>query len=276
MFFLCPTKLLIVFATTSDAKNAVTVDSPLWNVFDDVRLWSEGESFDDRLVWIDCVGIHPLCWNKENLRIIGEKWGPVIQINSKVKGLENITSARILFRTKAQNRIDNRVKLFYENGSCDVWVKEFYGNCGEAVGKNEELTKPIPDHVDGKGEEAVDPLVQDMSLRKTCGENQGWVDPIVLYENIHWDNVVSADICNSCQFLSPPLSTPIMGNKTSRPRGRPRKTSNHQIPLENGMLEARKTWETAQLLGNSANDDEAVLSDLRKSKRIMIVEGNGG
>ena len=120
-----------------------------------------------------------------------------------------------------------------------------------------------------------DPLVQEMCRRTSCGENQGWVDPIVLYENILWDNVVLADSCNSCQYLSSPLSTPIMGNKSSRPRGRPKKSSNHQTPLVNGMIEARKTWETAQLLGISANDEEAVLSDLRKSKRILIMEGKG-
>ena len=135
MFIISLTKLLIVFATKDEANYAVTVDSPLWNMFDDVRILSEGDSFDDRLVWIECLSLHPLCWNNENLRFIGEKWGPVIHINSNVKGIQNITSARILVRTKAQNRIDNRVKLFYENGSCDVWVKEYYGNCGDSVEK---------------------------------------------------------------------------------------------------------------------------------------------
>ena len=138
------------------------------------------------------------------------------------------------------------------------------------------MTKPSQECVDEKGEEDVDPLVQHMSLGERCGENFGWVDPIVLYENIQWDNLVSADICNSYQVVSPFVSSPIMGNKSSRPRGRPKKSSNHQTPLANGMLEARKTWETAQILGISANDEEAMLLDLRKSKRIMIMEGKGG
>ena len=58
---LSPTKMLIVFDSTNESIAAVNEDSPLWNVFDDVRMWSEGESFDDRLVWVECVGIHPLC-----------------------------------------------------------------------------------------------------------------------------------------------------------------------------------------------------------------------
>ena len=106
-------------------------------------------------------------------------------------------------------------------------------------------------------------------MRIKGGENQGWVDPIALNENIDWNNVVSADSCTSRQNLNSPVSTPIMANKSSRPRGRPRKSSDH------GMIEARKTWETAQFLGISANDEEAVLSGLRKSKRISIMEGKG-
>lgn len=80
--------------------------------------------FDDRLVWIDCFGIHPLCWSKENVKKIGEKWGPVLSIDNRIGNLDSLTFARILVRTKAQNRIDTRVKLFFEHSTCDIWVKE--------------------------------------------------------------------------------------------------------------------------------------------------------
>ena len=289
MYFLSPTKLLIVFATTNEANNAVSVESPLWNVFDDVRNWSEGEVFDDRLVWIECIGMHPVCWNKENLRTIGEKWGPVIHIDSTVQGLHNISGARILVRTKSQNRIDDRIKLFYENGSCDIWVKECYGNCDIAgVEGMQDRTKLPPKQVDETREETVscsmtntqalcshDPLIQEMGKWTSCEKNQGWVDPIIVSENICWDNVVLADSGNLGQYVSSPLSNPNMANKSSRPRGRPKKSSNQQTTIVNGMLEARKTWDTAQLLGISSNDEGTVLSELRKSKRILIMEGKG-
>ena len=58
MFSLSPTKILIVLELKNDAENAVAVVSVLWNVFDDIRLWSEGDRFDDRIVWIECYGIH--------------------------------------------------------------------------------------------------------------------------------------------------------------------------------------------------------------------------
>ena len=71
MYSLSPTKMLIVFVCNDDAKNIVSMDSSLWNIFDDIRLWSEGEMFDDRLVWIECYGIHPKCWTMDNTRMIG-------------------------------------------------------------------------------------------------------------------------------------------------------------------------------------------------------------
>ena len=68
MYSLSPTKNLIVFECENDANE----DSDLWNVFDDNRRWSEGELYDDRLVWLDYYGIHPKCWSMENVRKIGE------------------------------------------------------------------------------------------------------------------------------------------------------------------------------------------------------------
>ena len=286
---LSPTKMLIVFDSTNDAIAAVNEDSPLWNVFDDVRMWSEGESFDDRLVWVECVGIHPLCWSKENLRLIGEKWGPVLHIENKVQGVHSITSARMLLRTKAQNRIDNRIKLLFEHSTCDVWVKELYGYYGGSGDfETEFLFSPTPVHVhdDRSGElnkshnstQSLcfsDPLVQELCDSPTNRDDQGWVDPMIGNENIDW---MSAGNSNPCLHLSSPVSTPMSSTRSLRPRGRPRKSSHQQIPPEthsHGTLEARKTWETAQLLGISSYEEEAVLAELRKSKRFLILEGKG-
>ena len=60
-----------MFESLKDSVDAGSGTCVLWNVFDDIRLWSEGEMFDDRLVWIECYGIHSKCWTKENVRKIG-------------------------------------------------------------------------------------------------------------------------------------------------------------------------------------------------------------
>ena len=104
----------------------------------------------------------------------------------------------------------------------------------------------------------------DLNIGTKGGATRSWVDPIVSNENIDWNDVESTE---SRQNSIP--STPMSTNKSSRPRGRPKKHS------DCGRIEARQTWETAQKLGISTDDEEAVLLGLRKSKRILIMEGNG-
>ena len=85
MYFLSPTRVLIVFDCKTEASNVVSVKSAVWDVFDDIRLWSKGDLFDDRLVWIECHGIHPKCWSTDNVRKIREKWGPILCIENRVE-----------------------------------------------------------------------------------------------------------------------------------------------------------------------------------------------
>ncbi|CAO2832499.1 unnamed protein product [Amaranthus hypochondriacus] len=63
-----------------------------------------------------------------------------------------------------------------------------------------------------------------------------------------------------------------------RSRGRPRKRgpSNHvesseDVPLLQAAEEVSETWQTTQLLGVSSMDEPAVLSHIRKSKRISLM-----
>ena len=52
----------------------------------------------------------------------------------------------------------------------------------------------------------------------------------------------------------------------------------NRYPLQHlhiGSIEIKKAWELAQLLGISSHDEESVLSGLRKSKRILLLEGKG-
>ena len=44
-------------------------DCGLSNMFDDVREWLEGETYDDRLVWIECFGINPKGWTTKTLQV---------------------------------------------------------------------------------------------------------------------------------------------------------------------------------------------------------------
>lgn len=73
MFSISPTKLLLFFSSVDDTMNAVNEGSEFWGLFDDVRLWTEGETVNERIVWLECCGLHPKYRITENITIIGKK-----------------------------------------------------------------------------------------------------------------------------------------------------------------------------------------------------------
>lgn len=59
--YLSPSKLIMFFDDELSLRIAMEETSPLRKLFTDVRRWSEGECYRERLVWIECVGLHPKC-----------------------------------------------------------------------------------------------------------------------------------------------------------------------------------------------------------------------
>lgn len=116
--------LVLFFENGEDLEKAVTESSPLWTFFDDVRRWSDEEDYTHRLAWLECHGLHPKCWSFENYKAIGEKWGKVVHIDHEKEGMVCLTFARILVQTNMQQRIDECIKVEWEGGVCEVWVKE--------------------------------------------------------------------------------------------------------------------------------------------------------
>lgn len=55
---LSPCNMVIFFGGADDVHKALEDGSVLWNFFDDIREWTEGDFFADRLVCIECFGIH--------------------------------------------------------------------------------------------------------------------------------------------------------------------------------------------------------------------------
>ncbi|CAO2822735.1 unnamed protein product [Amaranthus hypochondriacus] len=51
---LSPCKIILFFDNDDVVQKALEDGSALWDLFDDLRGWIEGEFFDDRLMWIEC------------------------------------------------------------------------------------------------------------------------------------------------------------------------------------------------------------------------------
>ena len=236
------------------------------------------------------------------MRRIGEKWGPVLSIDNSVDGLCSLTHARILVRTKAQNKIDARIRLIFEHESCDVWVNVrscFCGLSGLCAKNNCELGKVNSrlrvDELNLAAESdderdltvcipPVDPLISDLYHRTGASDSFKWHNPIVVNETAGLLTLKSNDNLEAYPQLGegheqPCLDTTTLGNQSKNPRGRPKKKLNQKLcespitPLPRSCVEALDTWNTAKLIGISSTEESVVISGLRKSKRLMIMDG---
>ncbi|CAO2827386.1 unnamed protein product [Amaranthus hypochondriacus] len=101
MYYLSPTKLLISFDSETCLLAALDESSIFWEYFDDVRQWTKGECFGDRLVWLECYGIQPKCYSLENMKMIGEKWGPVLSVIKHKDDVNCLTYAKFAGENKS-------------------------------------------------------------------------------------------------------------------------------------------------------------------------------
>ena len=232
------------------------------------------------------------------MRKIGEKWGPVLSIDNKIDEVCSLTYAKMIVRTKAQNKIDGRIRLQFEHGSCDVWIKECSWHehkqrrtgldCkANSNGSHIDKSDPRnPGHKSGNialnKQDWVDPILDELMNTPAGTNEQKWVDPIVVDETVGWRTVQTEGVHSQSSQLDMVLTDRDISNPTHNqpktPRGRPRKKRNQQYesPLpyfSNSSLEALNTWNTAKLLGISSSDEVAVVSGLRKSKRLQIMDG---
>ncbi|CAO2826296.1 unnamed protein product [Amaranthus hypochondriacus] len=94
--------------------------------------------------------------------------------------------------------------------------------------------------------------------------------------NLHeWFDPIASVEC------SLPTHTATKSIQQKRPRGRPKRNAcSLPEPLfvpstpSKSNLEAIETWSTAKLLGVTASNEQAVISELRKSKRLLVLEEN--
>ncbi|CAO2813958.1 unnamed protein product [Amaranthus hypochondriacus] len=145
--YLSPTKILLHFSNEEVIMSVLASDSPLRKISPKVRRWSDGESVNERLTWIECVGLNPICWCEETFRAIGDKWGKTIFVDKEYEGLHSITSARILIRTSVMRRIEEKIMVHWDDGMCELWINEIYREDCNSKGcnVNDELSSSEDD-----------------------------------------------------------------------------------------------------------------------------------
>ena len=132
---------------------------------------------------------------------------------------------------------------------------------------------------------SLDPLVDAFSHSLVSYVGYTWHDPIVVNETAGWISLVDKPVLHPLRgegFNATDSSPTTLVSSSKKPRGRPKKKTKMHTKhksceprsphVQNSYLEAENTWNTAKLLGISSTEERVVLSGLRKSKRLMIME----
>lgn len=165
------TTLILFFESENEANMAIEQNSPLWKLGGSVCRWSEETWINERVVWVECGGIHPKWWSYENMKRLGERWGRVVRVDPVVDGINSLTCARILIKTKAHKRIEECVKVEWESGSCMVSVSEVC-NC-KCKNGNMLQSKEYGDDDGGTSEGDCEDNGDDTQLMNSYGDQQG-------------------------------------------------------------------------------------------------------
>lgn len=283
-----------------------------------MRRWSEEEDDSDRVTWIECFGIPPKCWSFENVTLIGEIWGKVLHIDHDKEGVNSLTYARLMVRTRMKKTIDARIKMEWERGRSEVWVREarlcecmsriILKQCEEesnykGVDESSEQQQPCSPRMDnceeGMGNSnEVGPC--NAQLQRECEDGENVSDqilnfqaprdevmvmvnssPIVNHDAEWYDPILSIECSLNTNRRMNLLADTTMSTTKKRMRGRPKRNANSlPIPLyvppspSVSNDEALETWKVAKTLGVSATNEEAVIRELRKSKRLQTLEEN--
>ncbi|CAO2814269.1 unnamed protein product [Amaranthus hypochondriacus] len=124
MSYLAPSKFMLFFDDETELVAALDENSQLRSMFTDVRRWTENENVNTRLAWLECSGINPKFWCLEYIQEIGEQWGKTIHIDHDFYGVNCLTNAKMLIETAEMRRIDEYVRMEWNGGYCEVWVRE--------------------------------------------------------------------------------------------------------------------------------------------------------
>ncbi|CAO2813940.1 unnamed protein product [Amaranthus hypochondriacus] len=147
---LTPFNLILFFDSEEDDKKVTDISSPLWKTFKSLRRWSEEVECMERIACLECHGIHPKYWNTENIIKIGELWGNVLHMDNVAKGVNSLTYARLMVRTKTKFRVDTCINLACGSESCEVWVIEKEcGECFRFEGRNQIETEDLDEREEG-------------------------------------------------------------------------------------------------------------------------------
>ncbi|CAO2822703.1 unnamed protein product [Amaranthus hypochondriacus] len=349
-----PNELVLFFDEEEDIEGVLNEDSMLKTIGKSIYRWDVKKFQNERTVWVECTGIHPEWWSYENTVKIGELWGQVLKVEEEIHGVNSLTAARLLLKTKISRKLDEKVGVEWGSNLGTVFIRESSTcRCMETMGLRERHYEDDDSEDDKDGEsEHGDDAVEKAEQGEDDGGNvdeQNVVGVMEVHDCVDGREVGQDDMfeggtvevlgleresgstvehstlnINSAvdEWLVGPLSCPIEpledywfdpiaslecplsmeaaemnarkvdGSKSSttmvgktpqskRPRGRPKRSAcSLPDPLSvpstpsSCSLEAMKTWSMARRMDVATHDESEIVEELRRSKRVQIMEGN--
>ncbi|CAO2840861.1 unnamed protein product [Amaranthus hypochondriacus] len=164
-----PNELILFFDCEEDIEDAINGDSPLRVFGDNIHRWEEKEFHKERIVWVECTGIHPKWWSYENTVKLGQLWGQVLKVEEEVHGVNSLTAARLLLKTKIKRKFDEEVRVEWGSNCGTVYVKEL-PSCRCMVGMGSRRSAYEDDDSDDEHERNVE--LVDAGGEKVDVQNQ--------------------------------------------------------------------------------------------------------
>lgn len=134
--------------------------------------------------------------------------------------------------------------------------------------------------MEGRKEATHDNSIMEIRHHDHTVENEStWFDPISSVELANSILLAEKEVAADDIIFGSRSVMAINSVPQKRPRGRPKRIANsfpeplyvQSTPSERHR-EAMETWNTAKLLGVRSANEKAVISELRKSKRLLVLE----
>ncbi|CAO2817424.1 unnamed protein product [Amaranthus hypochondriacus] len=154
-------------------------------------------------------------------------------------------------------------------------------NCGSSTFEVTTAIKDTNDHCMRSVNVIHENFAQQETLRQEVGDDQTWVDRlnknVVGQPSSDWFDPISSIEC----ILPLPITVEARKETISQKkrRGRPQRMAQSlpeplYVPSTppNSNMEARETWNTVKLIGVKSRNEQAVVSAIRRSKRLLVME----
>ncbi|KAK7289801.1 hypothetical protein RIF29_03755 [Crotalaria pallida] len=162
-------KLVMIQGQRCGEVEDLMKEEEVWfkSVFADVRKWSPLDIVRERYVWLRCFGIPAQAWEEDFFSMIADRWGKLIELESKTKNIERMDIGSFLLETTLKRKIDDILKVKVGVVMVEIRVME---DPLEMMGWDQN----VEENTSFSSEDMVERVSEKMGDEQTLAETKGW------------------------------------------------------------------------------------------------------